>query len=78
MKEEEKKHWFCMCFEHTNEGDGKLTRTIGSVYMGYPNKLITIPRLYEAKQYLEFPKDSAVTSIAYMGFAAKTQIENQH
>lgn len=57
-------HYFALSFTHSEHGNTLL----GSAYIGYTSKLITLPRLTEAKKSLGMSTDSVVTSVSYLGY----------
>lgn len=73
-EESEEKHWFAYSFtHHTNS-----STTTGCVYLGYGDKLVTVLRIEEAKLAAKMSKDSALSSVSYMGYATRDDIENLH
>lgn len=64
-----KLHWFAYSF-----ASGTYQ---GSCYVGHPDKLITLPRLLEAKSAANMASTSVLISVCYMGYATKEEITGE-
>lgn len=64
------KHWYALTFIHGAAG----TVIHGCVYLGYPNQLLTLPRIASAKEQAQMPPDAVLLNASYMGFATKEEI----
>jgi len=63
-------HYFAFSFQRLYP-DRSIT---GSVYMGYSEQLVSIPRLIAAKVAAEMPADAILIGLGYMGFMTQTQM----
>jgi hypothetical protein len=70
----EKKHWYCFAFVGNSVEDGKERRACA--YTGYPDKLITLPRIQENEQYAGMKHGAVLLSVSYLGYMTKEQVEN--
>ena len=46
---------------------------LGSVYIGYPDRNITVPRITDAKVKAHMPAGAVLLSISYMGFMTREE-----
>jgi hypothetical protein len=69
----EKLHWFALSFDFK---DG-LQQGNACTYMGYPEQLVTVPRINRAKQAAGIPSGASAVLIglSYMGLMTKTEVE---
>lgn len=61
-------HYFAFSFVH-----GDLT---ASVYIGYPDQKVSIPRLQAAKLEANMPKDAVLVGLGYMGFMSTEECDS--
>lgn len=68
----EKLHYYAFSF---NFSDG-ISHGYACAYMGYPEQLVSVPRINEAKQAAGVPKgESAVlVGLSYMGYMTKEEV----
>lgn len=59
-------HYYAFAFSH-----GAKT---GSVYMGYPDKKVSVARIDEAKAQATMPADSVLISLGYMGYMSHQDV----
>lgn len=58
-------HWFAFSF--MGDGLGGTPNTLGSVYIGYPDRKITMARLLEAKAGAKMTSAATVLGVSYLG-----------
>lgn len=63
------KHGYALSFMHP----AGATITNACVYLGYPNQLLTLPRLNAAKVQAQVPPDAVLLSANYLGFATRDE-----
>lgn len=63
----EQLHYFALSFVH-----GPAT---GSVYVGYPDQKVSVPRLNAAKKAVEMPHDAVLIGLGYMGYMSKSECQ---
>lgn len=59
-----KLHFYAFSF--TDSGTAGVTRT-ASVYVGYPDKLVTVPRINDAKVKAGVGPNAVLIGLGYMG-----------
>ena len=64
VSEDNKLHYYAFSFIHAQ---GNTTQH-GSVYLGYEGKMITVPRIKEAKASALMPSDSVLLAVSYLGY----------
>jgi len=68
----EKLHWFALSF---NYQDG-MRSGHACTYMGYPEQLVTVPRIERAKGAAGIPEraTAVLIGLAYLGYATKDEL----
>ncbi len=61
-------HYFAFSFVH---GDATA-----SVYIGYPDQKVSIPRLQAAKLEANMPTDAVLVGLGYMGFMSTEECDS--
>lgn len=59
-----KLYYYAFAFTWTSNGQNFTA----SVYIGYPERLVTVPRIQEAKRQAEAPSDAVMIELSYMGY----------
>ena len=59
-------HYFAFSFVHNNIS--------GSVYIGYPEQKVTVPRINAAKVAALMPADSVLVGLGYMGYMTNAEV----
>lgn len=70
---EPKFHYFSFAYTHL---DGS-TVTIFNTYTGYPDKLVTKPRIEENKVYAKVSETAVLTSVSYLGYCTYSQMTGE-
>ncbi len=68
---QERLHYFAFSFSNLDENDEQY---FGSVYVGFPQQMVSIPRLQAAKEAAGMPLDSVVVGLGYMGWMTKDEV----
>lgn len=68
----EKLHYYALSF---NFHDG-FRHGHACAYMGYPEQMVSVPRINEAKQAAGIPKDvsAVLVGLSYMGYMTKEEV----
>ncbi|MBZ0294681.1 MAG: hypothetical protein K8L99_19100 [Anaerolineae bacterium] len=68
----EKLHWYALSF---NYQDGPRMGH-ACTYMGYPEQLVTVPRIERAKEAASIPNraSAVLIGLAYLGYMTKTEV----
>ena len=69
---EEKLHWYALSFTFQNGA------TMGNActYTGYPEQLVTVPRIEQAKEAagIRNPKSAVLIGLSYMGYMTHAEV----
>jgi hypothetical protein len=68
----DKKHWYCFAFKGEEEGGRPC---MGYSITGYPDKLITMPRIKENERYAGVKEGALLLAVSYLGHMTKEQVE---
>lgn len=65
---EQELHWYAFTFQSGN--------ATGSVYRGFPQQLVTVPRIETAKTVANMPPNSVLIGLAYLGLMSHEVVTN--
>jgi hypothetical protein len=69
---QEYKHWFAFSFAYMDQ-----SRNVqASVYIGYPDRQITLARIDGAKKDAEVPETSVLLAVSYLGCMTKAEFSD--
>lgn len=66
MPRSDQLHYFAFSFVHNNSH--------ASVYIGYNDQKVSIPRISAAKASAEMPADSVLVGLGYMGYMTSDEV----
>lgn len=70
-----KLHFYAFSFSGTCLKKG--VSATASAYVGFPNQLVTVPRIQSAKKSAGVTEDSVLTGLAYMGHMTLEQAKGK-
>jgi hypothetical protein len=70
MKGHEKKHYYSFSFIENNAGEIKYA----SIYIGYPEKFVSIPQIADAKKSAKVTQDTVMVSCCYLGHMTNKEV----